>query len=356
MVRLTPGEVEKLLTLRTLPLRLPEGGVVSYSRNLFIPLSNACRNACAYCGFRSEEPYIMTEGEVLKLLRAGAELGCIEALFTLGERPEEVPEIDTALSRMGYASTTEYLYHLCHLALEHNLLPHTNAGVVSYSELKALGEVNASMGLMLESASRRLCEPGMPHEHSPGKSPRHRLRLIRDAGRLRIPFTTGLLIGIGETLEEIARSLLALRKLQDRYGHLQELIIQNFKPKPGTPMQHHPEPPLELMLRTVHAASVLFPSEGIQVPPNLNPEYELFLRHGANDLGGISPLTRDHINPEAPWPEEEALIARVEALGLKAVLRLPIYPEYVRRGWYSERVGEVIQRYATQHGFARARA
>ncbi len=356
MPSLPLSEVLRLLSLEELPELFPSGRVVSYSRNLFIPLSNACRNACAYCGFRSEKPEIMPEAEVLKLLRAGARHRCIEALFTLGEKPEEVPEIDSQLSRMGYSSSVEYLYHLCEHALELGLLPHTNAGVVSYGELRSLAEVNASLGLMLESASRRLCEPGMPHEHSPGKHPRHRLRLIRDAGRLRVPFTTGLLIGIGESTAEIAESLLALRKLQEKYGHLQELIIQNFKPKPGTPMQHHPEPPLELMLRAVHAARVLFPGAGVQVPPNLNPGFERFLVHGANDLGGVSPLTVDHINPEAPWPEEESLRARVESLGLRLKLRLPIYPEYVKRGWYSERVGEVIHRYATQHGFARALA
>jgi 7,8-didemethyl-8-hydroxy-5-deazariboflavin synthase CofG subunit len=337
---------------RLSPAKIP--GVVSYSRNIFIPLTNACRNACAYCGFRSEKPYIMKEEEVLRLLRAGASKRCHEALFTFGEKPEVYPEIERALARMGYASIVEYLYHLCEAALELGLLPHSNPGVIGYEELRTLREVNASMGLMLENVSERLCEQGMPHEHSPGKHPRERLRMIEDAGRLRIPFTTGLLIGIGETSREVAESLLALRRLSDRYGHIQEVIIQNFKPKRGTPMEHHPEPSLFRMLRVVRAAAELFPHRGVQVPPNLNPHtYAIFLLHGANDLGGVSPVTRDYINPEDAWPLEREMRLLVEEMGLSLKLRLPIYPEYIKKGWYSERVGEVISRTATGDGYAR---
>ena len=328
--------------------------VVTYSRNIFIPLTNACRNACAYCGFRSDKPYLMREAAVLKLLKAGAEKGCREALFTFGEKPEVYPEIERALSRMGYASVVEYLYHLCEASLRLGLLPHSNPGVVGYEELRTLREVNASMGLMLESASERLCGRGMPHEHSPGKRPRERLRMIERAGRLRIPFTTGLLIGIGETGEEVAESLLALKRLSDRYGHIQEVIIQNFKPKRGTPMEHSPEPSLFRMLKVVRAAAQLFPELAIQVPPNLNPQtYAVFLLHGASDLGGISPLTRDYINPEAAWPREAEIRLLVEELGLTLRRRLPIYPKYIARGWYSERVGEVISQCATEDGYAK---
>ncbi|NOZ58911.1 MAG: 7,8-didemethyl-8-hydroxy-5-deazariboflavin synthase subunit CofG [Euryarchaeota archaeon] len=328
--------------------------VVSYSRNIFIPLTNACRNACAYCGFRSEKPYLMQEEEVLRLLRAGAELRCREALFTFGERPEVYPEIERALAKMGYASVVEYLYHLCERALKLGLLPHSNPGVVGYEELRSLREVNASMGLMLENASERLCGRGMPHEHSPGKRPRERLRMIASAGKLRIPFTTGLLIGIGETSKEIAESLLALKRLSDRYGHIQEVIIQNFKPKKGTPMEHSPEPSLFRILKVVRAAAELFREQGVQVPPNLNQRtYAIFLLHGANDLGGVSPLTKDYINPEDAWPREREMRLLVEEMGLTLRQRLPIYPEYVKKGWYSERVGEVISQTATRDGYAR---
>ncbi|WP_457556126.1 7,8-didemethyl-8-hydroxy-5-deazariboflavin synthase subunit CofG [Candidatus Pyrohabitans sp.] len=337
---------------RLRPARIPD--VVTYSRNLFIPLTNACRNACAYCGFRSDNPYLMKEGEVLRLLRAGARLRCREALFTFGERPEEHPEIERTLSKLGYADILEYLYHLCEKALGLGLLPHTNPGVVGYQELRTLREVNASMGLMLESISERLCQRGMPHEHSPGKRPGERLRMIELAGRLKIPFTTGLLIGIGENTREIAESLLAIKKLSDRYGHIQEIIIQNFRPKRGTPMESFPEPSLFKMLKVVRAASELFEGQGVQVPPNLNRRtYALFLLQGANDLGGISPITRDYINPEDAWPEEAEIHRLVVELGIELRQRLPIYPEYIRRGWYSERVGEVIQQCATRDGYAR---
>jgi len=334
------------------PARIPK--VVTYSKNVFIPLTNACRNACAYCGFRSDKPYIMREEEVLRILKAGAAKGCREALFTFGEKPEVYPEIEKALSKMGYASVIEYLYHLCEASLELGLLPHSNLGVIGEAEMRALREVNASMGLMLENASERLCGKGMPHEHSPGKRPEARLRMIELAGKLRIPFTTGLLIGIGETSEEVAFSLMQLKKLSDKYGHIQEIIIQNFKPKKGTPMQHSREPSLFRMLKVVRASSELFPELDIQVPPNLNPStYAIFLLHGASDLGGISPLTKDYINPEDAWPRVEEMRLLVEELGLTLRQRLPIYPKYIAKGWYSERVGEVISQYATEDGYAR---
>ncbi|WP_456474028.1 7,8-didemethyl-8-hydroxy-5-deazariboflavin synthase subunit CofG [Candidatus Pyrohabitans sp.] len=350
VLRIIDASAEDFCALR--PARIAE--VVSYSKNVFIPLTNACRNACTYCGFRSEKPYLMGEEEVLGILREGAARGCTEALFTFGERPEVYPEIERALSRMGYGSVIEYLYHLCEASLEMGLLPHSNPGVIGEAELRALREVNASLGLMLENASERLCEKGMPHEHSPGKRPEARLRMIELAGKLRIPFTTGLLIGIGETGEEIALSLMQLKELSDRYGHIQEIIIQNFRPKKGTPMQHAREPSLFRMLKVVRAASELFPELAIQVPPNLNPStYAIFLLHGASDLGGISPLTRDYINPEDTWPGVEEMRRMVEDLGLTLRERLPIYPEYIKQGWYSERVGEVISQYATEEGYVR---
>ena len=350
LLRILTADAARFMALKPLPM--PE--FVTYSKNVFIPLTNACRNACAYCGFRSEKPYLMREEEVLRLLRAGAEAGCREALFTFGEQPEVYPEVERALTRMGYDNVVEYLYHLCEAALKLGLLPHSNPGVVGREELRTLREVNASMGLMLENASRRLCEPGMPHEHSPGKRPEARLRMIELAGKLRIPFTTGLLIGIGETEQEVAQSLLELKRLSEKYGHIQEIIIQNFKPKKGTPMESAPEPSLFRMLKTVRAAAELFPELAIQVPPNLNAyTYSAFILFGASDLGGISPVTSDYINPESPWPKEQDLQSVVNELGLPLRQRLPIYPKYIAMGWFSERVGEVISRCATEDGYAK---
>ncbi|MEE9611124.1 MAG: 7,8-didemethyl-8-hydroxy-5-deazariboflavin synthase subunit CofG, partial [Desulfatiglandales bacterium] len=212
-----------------------ESHVVTFSKNVFIPVTNACRNNCAYCGFRSATPHIMSRDEVAKILESGKVHGCTEALFTFGERPESVEEINTKLKDWGYSSSTEYLRDLCEDAIEYGLLPHSNIGIYSEVDLQDLKSVNASMGLMLETASERLCEKGMPHEMSPGKRPEIRLKSIEAAGKLKIPFTTGLLIGIGETNTEILESLAVLRKIQDRYGHIQEIIIQNFVPHPGTP-------------------------------------------------------------------------------------------------------------------------
>ncbi|MFQ5815729.1 MAG: 7,8-didemethyl-8-hydroxy-5-deazariboflavin synthase subunit CofG, partial [Candidatus Hydrothermarchaeaceae archaeon] len=233
--------------------------LVTFSKNVFIPVTNACRNKCAYCGFRSSTPRIMSRGEVAGILESGREHGCKEALFTFGEQPESVKEIRDELRSWGYSSSTEYLLGLCEDAIRYGLLPHSNIGVSTAEDLRALKDVNASMGLMLESASERLCGKGMPHEFSPGKRPDVRLKFIGEAGKLGIPFTTGLLIGIGETNVEIVESLMALRKIQDRYGHLQEVIIQNFTPRPGTTMEHVKGPSTATMLRVVCASKMALP-------------------------------------------------------------------------------------------------
>lgn len=321
-------------------------GRVTFSKNVFVPVTNACRNNCAYCGFRSEEPYILDRDAVTKTLIDGQEQGCKEALFTLGERPEEDPSIRDTLNDRGYSTTMDYLYDLCSDAIDLGLLPHTNPGVIEGKELKNLKDVNASMGLMLESASPRLCGTGMPHEHSPGKDPLKRIAMIEEAGKLKIPFTTGILLGIGETRNEAVESLEAIASLHQRYGHIQEVIIQNFKPKTATPMAHWPEPPEDYLLEIFRTARGMMPEMSIQVPPNLNPGgWQKFLSLGANDLGGISPVTRDYINPEAPWPELEDVKRVVRGIGMDLVERLPIYPEFIEKGWYSPALKPLIERY-----------
>lgn len=328
--------------------------IVTFSKNVFIPLTNACRNACAYCGFRSDAPGIMSRADVQGILEEGRKQECKEALFTFGEKPESSDKVRKQLKEWGYSSVLEYLYELCEDALKYGLLPHSNAGIIEKEEMKMLREVNASMGLMLENASERLCKKGMPHEHSPGKHPKLRLKVLKNAGRLKIPFTTGILVGIGETYEEILDSLRTIEKINNNYGHVQEVIIQNFKAKKNTPMQHCASPSLYKMLTVVRAARLILQNMNIQVPPNLNPStWQIFLSFGANDLGGISPTTKDYINPEADWPKIEAMKFLTQKLGLRLRERLPIYPEFVKRGWYSQELQGLIQNYADEEGLVR---
>ncbi len=328
-----------------LPLRIPS--YVSFSRNVFIPLTNVCRNRCGYCGFRrdikSGEAYLLTPEEVISILKRGKAAGAAEALFTFGELPELIPEFREWLSRLGYTKTADYLYDLCKLALKHGLLPHSNPGVISYSEMKKLKSVNASMGLMLETTAKLKA-----HRLSPGKAPEERLQVIENAGKLKIPFTTGLLIGIGETWRDRVESLLAIRKLQNRYDNIQEVIIQNFVPKPNTEMSNNPPPDFETMKRTVILArAILQPETAIQVPPNIFPHS--LVKYGANDFGGISEITIDYINPDAPWPKLKELERLANGVPLRE--RLPIYPRFVKRKWYSDEVGELIEKLVDQEGF-----
>ena len=313
-----------------------KGRTITYSRKVFLPLTNLCRDRCGYCTFRRDpgetDGWFMTPEQVLAVVEEGGQLGCTEALFSLGDAPEAVfPEAREILHHLGYRRTLEYLRAMCALVLERTpLLPHANPGVMGETDLRALKAVNASLGLMLESASPRLLEAGGPHHGAVTKHPRVRLRVMEAAGRLKIPFTTGILVGIGETEAERVDSLLAIRAMHERYGHIQEVIIQNFRVKPGIPMRHHPEPTLEEMLRTVAVARlILGPSMNVQAPPNLTQDYRRLLDAGINDWGGVSPLTRDFINPEAPWPHLDALRAVTEARGLLLRQRLPVYPEYI---------------------------
>ena len=329
-----------------------KGRTITYSRKVFLPLTNLCRDRCGYCTFRRDpadpDGWVMTPEQVLAVVENGARLGCTEALFSLGDAPEAVfPEARAILQGLGYRRTLEYLRAACALVLDRSpLFPHANAGVMGEPDLRALKAVNASMGLMLESASPRLLLAGGPHHGAVTKHPRVRLRVMEVAGRLKIPFTTGILVGIGETGEERVDSLLAIRGMHERYGHIQEVIIQNFRAKPGISMRDHPEPTSEDMLRTTAVARlILGPSINLQAPPNLTRDYGRLLDAGINDWGGVSPLTRDFINPEAPWPHLAALRAVTQARGYRLRQRLPVYPEYIlgRREYLPAELAERIQ-------------
>jgi FO synthase len=313
-----------------------KGRVVTFSPKVFIPLTRLCRDFCGYCTFRQSpaeaQSLYMTTEEALEVARAGQRLGCAEALFTLGEHPEQrYVEAQEWLNYAGFRTTLEYLTHVSAETLAHtSMLPHANPGVMSRREMAALRPVNASMGVMLEILSERLCFEGGPHHLAPSKRPSVRLKTLDLAGQLKVPFTTGILIGIGETRKERIESLLAIRESHRRYGHVQEVIVQNFRAKADTAMGDHADAATEDLLWTVAVARlILGPSVNLQVPPNLNQDdYPVFLTAGINDWGGVSPLTIDYVNPEAPWPQISQLRRRTEKMGFELKPRLPIYPEY----------------------------
>lgn len=313
-------------------------GVITYSRKVFLPLTNLCRDYCGYCTFRRDpgDPaaHTMTPDEVLQVARAGEKLGCTEALFSLGDKPElAFPEMRDTLRRLGYKSTLHFLEGMCELVLrETSLLPHPNPGLLSAEWIARLAAVSPSMGLMLESTSDNLLASGAAHDNAPDKVPAKRLHTIAEAGKQQVPFTTGLLIGIGETAQDRVDTLLAIRELHRRYGHIQEVIVQNFRAKPDIPMSNWPEPNKGEMLRAIAVARLLMPKVNIQAPPNLSsPYYQDLLDAGINDWGGISPLTPDYINPEKPWPHLEQLRLRTESKGYTLRQRLPVYAEFVPR-------------------------
>jgi FO synthase len=339
------------------------GTHVTYSRKVFIPLTQLCRDVCHYCTFAQAPrqlaaPYLSIE-QVLDIARAGAAAGCKEALFTLGDKPElRYAAARQALSQAGVASTLDYLERAARAVVaETGLLPHLNPGIMNREELARLRPLAASMGLMLESASARLCERGGPHFGSPDKHPEQRLQTLREAGELGIAMTTGLLVGIGETRCERIEALLALRTLHEQYGHLQEIIIQNFKPKPGTAMAHAPEAPLDEQLWTIAVARLLFgPSMSIQAPPNLQPDaLALLIDAGINDWGGVSPVTPDHVNPEAPWPQLADLQRRTARAGRQLLERLALVPAYAREParWTDPAFTARVRRLTDSRGFAR---
>ena len=342
------------------------GRPVSYSRKVFVPLTKLCRDVCHYCTFaqppRPGERAYMTLDEVVEVARQGAEAGCREALFTLGDKPElRYPQARAELDALGYPTTIAYLVAAARAVFEATgLLPHANPGVVTRDELLALREACPSQGMMLESVSRRLLEPGGAHHGSPDKDPDARLETMRMAGELAIPYTSGILIGIGETREERVESLLALRDLHDAHGHIQEIIIQNFRAKPDTRMAQAPEPPFADLQWTIACARLIFgPDMAIQAPPNLTPDrYGALIRAGINDWGGVSPVTPDHVNPEAPWPHLERLAQETAREGKELTERLTVYPAYVREleRWVADSLRPAVLQGSDAEGFARESA
>src|SRR5215467_9020212 len=340
---------------------LGKGRTVSFSKKVFIPLTTLCRDYCSYCTFRKDPgqqgAHFMTPAEVLALAEQGRRAGCKEALFSLGDQPERIfPEAQEFLRKQGYARTLDYVAAMCELVLERTgLLPHANPGVMDGPALDKLKESNASVGLMLENVSVRLMRDGLPHANAPDKVPSLRLRTMEEAGKRSMAFTTGILIGIGETLEERIDSLFAIREMHEKYGHIQEVIVQNFRAKRDIPMAGHPEPSLEEMLRTLAVARLILGADmNLQAPPNLSFEdFPRLLDAGINDWGGISPVTKDFINPEAAWPQISRLRSETEARGFVLRERLALYPEFVaREGFVSPRVRERMTVLAGADGFA----
>jgi FO synthase len=314
-----------------------KGRIVSYSKKVFIPLTHLCRDYCGYCTFRADpkdgHPAYMSPDEVLAVAEAGRRAGCKEALFSLGDQPERIfPEAREFLNRLGFATTLEYLAAMTQAVLEKTgLLPHANPGLMGADDLARLRKSNVSLGLMLESVSPRLRHKGAAHWRAPDKAPILRLRTIEEAGRQRIAFTTGILIGIGETLGERVDSLLAIRRLHDTYGHIQEVLVQPFRAKSDTRMAGASEPDMEDLQRTIAVARLILGDMNVQSPPNLvSEDYPQLLAAGINDWGGISPVTRDFINPESAWPQIGALDRRTKEVGFILRERLAIYPEFAR--------------------------
>ncbi len=323
---------------------------VTFSRNVFVPVTNVCRNRCGYCTFRREpdEPgsCFMSPEDIIPILKEGKKAGCTEVLFTFGEYADEIPEYKKWLEELGFSSNVEYVIHLCKLAIKVGLLPHTNAGVLNYTELEALKPWNASMGLMLETTGKVAA-----HLNCPGKHPDVRIKTIKYAGELQIPFTTGILVGIGETLDDRIDSLQCISSLHKEYGHIQEVIVQNFIPKPGTFMENHSSPTIEDMMQIVSIAREILPADiAIQVAPNLIDPY-LLVKYGATDLGGISPTTIDWINPETEWPSVEKLQEMLRDISLRE--RLPIYPAYIKKGWYSQNLKSLLKSMIDNDGYRR---
>jgi len=334
------------------------GRSITYSRKVFIPITTLCRDTCTYCTFVKPPGAggeYLTPEDVLSIARAGDTLDCTEALLTLGDLPEDKwPQAAEFLELHGVSSTIEYVAQMSELIrAETRLFPHANPGIMDKAAIELLRPTNVSMGLMLENISDRLTEPGMPHHNCPDKVPSVRVETIREAGRQKVPFTSGILVGIGETPEEVVDSLFALAALQKEYGHIQEFIIQNFRAKANTRMRHAPEPEIPYFVRVVALARWILGAEAnVQVPPNLTDDFSVYIDAGINDWGGVSPLTIDWVNPEAPWPALGKLDAVTAMAGFTLRPRLPVYPEYLTEGWIDpDLLPSVVDR-STTDGYA----
>ncbi len=335
------------------------GRIVTFSPKVFVPLTTLCKDVCSYCTFAKPPGaggQYLTPEDVLAICDAGASAGCTEALLTLGDRPEDRwPQAREFLASRGHSTTIDYVRAMSELIVEQvGLFPHANPGNMSLVDIRNLRPSNVSIGMMLENISPRLMEPGMPHYNCPDKDPELRMNTIVSAGRARIPFTTGILVGIGETTSEIVDSLFALRQVNERWGHIQEVIVQNFRAKSDTRMRRSAEPIPAWFARVVAVSRlILGPEVNLQVPPNLTERYEIYLAAGINDWGGVSPLTIDWVNPEAPWPHLSELRARTEREGFTLMPRLPVYPEFIDDRWIApglmQKVGEAVD----DRGYAR---
>ena len=335
------------------------GRTITYSPKVFVPITTLCRDVCTYCTFAKPPGAggeYLTPDDVLAIAEAGGAAGCHEALLTLGDRPEERwPQARAFLEAQGHSTTIGYVRAMSELIVESTgLFPHANPGIMTMTEIEALRPTNVSMGLMLENISPRLMEPGMPHHNCPDKDPAVRMSTIEAAGAARVPFTTGILVGIGENTPEIVDSLLAIREVHARWGHIQEVIIQNFRAKADTLMRRSAEPIPAWFARVVAVARwILGPEMNLQVPPNLTERYEIYLEAGINDWGGVSPLTIDWVNPEAPWPHLDELRARTEAHGFELRPRLPVYPEFIGETWIDRGLIGRASAATDDHGYAR---
>jgi FO synthase subunit 1 len=337
-------------------------GPITYSRKVFINLVNLCRDTCSYCTYK-KEPHdtslsMMKPQQVLAVAEAGRRLQCTEALFVTGEKPEQkYIEAKAWLKSVGCSSTVEYINELSEMVLKKTgLLPHTNAGSLTKKDMLLLKETNVSLGMMLESSSQRLSEKGMPHENAPSKNPKVRTKALESAGRLRIPLTTGLLIGIGESPEELVDSLFTIEEINQKYGHIQEIIMQNFSPKPKTWMANSTPPTYNYFIMSIAIARLVMPEVNIQVPPNLNPNvYGKYLDAGINDWGGISPVTIDYVNPEFPWPSIESVKEVTENRGCKFRARLPVYPEFIVKdnGFIKDSLKSYVNFFSDESGLVR---
>ena len=346
-----PAEIEALAARAAAIRDAAFGRIATFSPKVFLPLTNLCRNRCDYCSFRrspgEEGAWTMNHAELSGQLGRAREQGCSEALFCLGDKPEGAfAAYRATLAGLGHDSTVDYLEWAGRFALELGLLPHTNAGVLTGEDMLRLRPCNVSLGLMLENISPRLCEKGMPHHRAPDKRPAVRVHMIERAGELRIPFTTGILIGIGETRRERVESLLAIRRMHRAYGHIQEVIVQNFTPRPSVRMHDVPEQSDPEMQHALAMARLILPREiSVQAPPNLNPQRTaMLLRSGLNDFGGISPVTPDYINPLHPWPHLAGLAAACGSDGFELRPRLPIYDRFIDRNWLDDRLRDPVER------------